>query len=157
MVQSGLDLWSGMAGNTPEGGICWFRAESADRLLLFYQDIGSGRNHASTEVKQPTDRHAQNDRRNLGFVHMFSLNTSICDGILQSNSCFHGKPPLPKLCMVASLHHVFMSHSNQGTVDRMLGHGTGHNSITGYGDPTVALLWPYCSINAPFAAGKARV
>ena len=43
-----------MAGNTPKGGIGWFRAESADRLLLFYQEIGFGRNHASNGVKPQT-------------------------------------------------------------------------------------------------------
>ena len=52
--RSGLDLWSGMAGNNPKVGVCWFRAESADRLLLFYQEIGLGGNHASTGVKPQT-------------------------------------------------------------------------------------------------------
>ena len=124
-IEFGLDLWSGMAGNTPNGGIGWFRAESVDRLLLFYQEIGVGRNHASNGVKPQTAMPKMTAGTVRSF-HVFIKNYGV-RWYFAVELVFHGKPPLPKLCMVASLHHVFMSHSNQGTVDRMLGHGTGHN------------------------------
>ena len=70
--QFASDLWSWMAGNTPQGGIC-----RSDRLLLlFYQENGFRRNHPSI-LSKPQPPVPKMTARTVGRYQVLILNIAL--------------------------------------------------------------------------------